>query len=122
MWNKNLFFALGFAALSITQYCFAQSAAPKNDASTAAMVQTCNKSGDIDAQNFCFGFGEGVYQSFLVDHANGSRPLICLPKSGDTREDILKAFLSWNKENPQFNQEPAAKTIIQFLKLHYSCK
>jgi len=38
---------------------FAQTDLPKNDASTAALVELCKNLNDADAQNFCFGFGEG---------------------------------------------------------------
>ena len=38
---------------------FAQTTVP-SDASTAAMVELCQDLKDQEAQNFCFGFGEGV--------------------------------------------------------------
>ncbi len=93
-----------------------------HDASTAAMVELCKARDDIDAQNFCFGFGEGVYQAYLASRPAGSKPSICLAANNHTREQILDDFLRWNQKNPQFNSEQAAKTLIRFFKQRYPCK
>jgi hypothetical protein len=92
------------------------------DASTAAMVELCKARDDIDAQNFCFGFGEGVYQTFLASRPAGSKSSICFAPSNHTREQVLEDFLKWNRQNPQFNPEQAAKTLIRFFKQRYPCK
>ena len=122
MWNKRIIFVFSLLAFLGSSVSFAQSVVPENDSSTGALVQVCSQLDDVDAQNFCFGFGEGVYQSYIADHPKASQRQFCLPKNGDTREEILKAFLAWNKANPKFNKEPAAKTIIQFFKAQYPCK
>ncbi len=93
-----------------------------HDASTAAMVELCKARNDIDAQNFCFGFGEGVYQAYLASRPAGSKPSICFVSSNHTREQVLEEFFKWNQQNPQFNQEQAAKTLIRFFKQRYPCK
>lgn len=93
-----------------------------HDASTAAMVELCKARNDIDAQNFCFGFGEGVYQAYLASRPAGSKPSICFASSNHTREQVLEDFLKWNQQNPQFNQEQAAKTLVRFFKQGYPCK
>lgn len=96
-------------------------AAP-SDASTAAMVELCQDLRDQDAQNFCFGFGEGVYQAYLASRNPNSKPTICFPHSASSREQILKDFLRWNQANPQYRQERAAKTLIRFFAQQYPCK
>ena len=93
-----------------------------HDASTAAMVELCKARNDIDAQNFCFGFGEGVYQAYLASRPAGAKPSICFASSNHTREQVLEDFLKWNQQNPQFNQEQAAKTLVRFFKQRYPCK
>ncbi|BEI40798.1 hypothetical protein PHIN9_07290 [Polynucleobacter sp. HIN9] len=93
-----------------------------HDASTAAMVELCKARNDIDAQNFCFGFGEGVYQAYLASRPAGAKPNICFGSSNHTREQVLEDFLKWNQQNPQFNQEQAAKTLVRFFKQRYPCK
>ena len=101
---------------------FAQSSLPKNDASTAALVELCKNLNDTDAQNFCFGFGEGVYQTYLANRNAKQKPSICFSSEASTREVILQEFLAWNQSNPQFNQERAAKTLVRFFEVRYPCK
>lgn len=101
---------------------FAQSDLPKNDSSTAALVELCKNLNDADAQNFCFGFGEGVYQTYLANRNSKQKPSICFSSETGTREVILQEFLTWNQNNPQFNRERAAKTLIRFFEAKYPCK
>ena len=101
---------------------FAQSDLPKNDASTAALVDLCKNLNDADAQNFCFGFGEGVYQTYLANRNSKQKPSICFSSEAGTREVILQEFLVWNQNNPQFHQERAAKTLVRFFEAMYPCK
>jgi hypothetical protein len=104
------------------QTVFAQANMPANDASTAALVELCKNQQDQDAQNFCFGFGEGIYQAYLANRSPNAKPAICFSQQGGTREMILQEFLKWNRANPQFNQERAAKTLIRFFIHSYPCK
>jgi hypothetical protein len=101
---------------------FAQTDLPKNDASTAELVELCKNLNDVDAQNFCFGFGEGVYQAYLANRNPKQKPRICFSSDAGTREVILEEFLTWNQSNPQFNQERAAKTLVRFFEARYPCK
>ena len=110
------------AALLLQVNVFAQTDLPKNDASTAALVELCKNFTDADAQNFCFGFGKGVYQAFLANRSSNPKPGICFSSEAGTREVILQEFLTWNQNNPQFNQVRAAKTLIRFFKAKYPCK
>lgn len=100
----------------------AQAADSIGDASTAALVSLCENQNDQDAQNFCFGFGEGVYQAFLLSRPRNAKVNICIADIKNSREMILREFLQWSKEHPQFNQEKAAKTLIRFLTHNYSCR
>ena len=106
----------------MNESAFAQKDFPVNDASTAALVSLCKNPDDQAGRNFCFGFGEGVYQSYLARQNPNKKPAICFPEQGDTREEILQRFLVWNKANPQFNQERAAKTLVRFFATSYPCK
>ena len=110
------------AVLLLQVNAFAQSDLPKNDASTAALVELCKNLNDADAQNFCFGFGEGVYQAYLVNRNSKQKMGICFSSEAGTREVILQEFLAWNQNNPQFNQERAAKTLVRFFEAKYPCK
>jgi hypothetical protein len=113
--------ALVFAATGvISTGAFAQTPLPNSDASTAAFVVLCQNRADVEAQNFCFGFGEGVYQSFVMQRSPGAKPTICVPK-GISRDTVLSEFLVWTQARPQYNGDYAAKTIIRFLSSRYPC-
>lgn len=104
----------------ISTAALAQTPLPNSDASTAAFVALCQNRADVDAQNFCFGFGEGVYQSFIMQRGPKAKPSICLPK-GVSRDAVLAEFLLWVQAHPQYNADYAAKTILRFLGNRYPC-
>ena len=113
--------ALLFVASSaIATSVLAQTPLPNSDASTAAFVALCQNRSDVEAQNFCFGFGEGVYQSFVMQRSPNAKPTICVPK-GMSRDTALSDFLVWMQTRPQYNGDYAAKTIIRFLSSRYPC-
>ncbi len=108
------------ASGAITTGVLAQTPLPNSDASTAAFVALCQNRADVEAQNFCFGFGEGVYQSFVMQRSPNTKPTICVPK-GMSRDTVLSEFLVWTQARPQYNGDYAAKTIIRFLSSRYPC-
>jgi hypothetical protein len=108
------------ASGAITTGVLAQTPLPNSDASTAAFVALCQNRADIEAQNFCFGFGEGVYQSFVMQRSPNTKSTICVPK-GMSRDAVLSDFLVWMQARPQYNGDYAAKTIIRFLSSRYPC-
>ncbi|MBU3601884.1 Rap1a/Tai family immunity protein [Polynucleobacter sp. AM-25C3] len=110
------------ATLLLQTNAFSQVNLPKNDSSTAALVELCKNLNDVDGQNFCFGFGEGVYQAYLAGQNPKRKSSICFSSETGTREAILQEFLIWNQSNPQFNQERAAKTLVRFFEAKYPCK
>ena len=113
--------ALFFAATgAISTGVLAQTPLPNSDASTAAFIALCQNRADVEAQNFCFGFGEGVYQSFVMQRSTNAKPTICVPK-GMSRDTVLSEFLVWTQARPQYNGDYAAKTIIRFLSSRYPC-
>lgn len=118
---KTTLFAVS-AALLFQSNAFSQANMPKNDTSTGALVALCKDFNDVDAQNFCFGFGEGVYQAYLANLNPAKNPAICFTSGSTTREMILQEFLAWNQANPQFNQERAAKSLVRFFQAKYPCK
>ena len=108
------------ASGAITTGVLAQTPLPNSDASTAAFVALCQNRADVEAQNFCFGFGEGVYQSFVMQRSPNAKPTICVP-NGMSRDTVLSEFLVWTQARPQYNGDYAAKTIIRFLSSRYPC-
>ncbi len=112
--------ALIVASGAIATGSLAQTPLPNSDASTAAFVALCQNRADVEAQNFCFGFGEGVYQSFMMQRSPNAKPTICVPK-GMSRDTVLSDFLVWTQARLQYNGDYAAKTIIRFLSSRYPC-
>jgi hypothetical protein len=108
------------ASSATTTSALAQTPLPNSDASTAAFVALCQNRADVEAQNFCFGFGEGVYQSFVMQRSPNTKSTICVPK-GMSRDAVLSDFLVWMQARPQYNGDYAAKTIIRFLSSRYPC-
>jgi hypothetical protein len=108
------------ASGAIATGALAQTPLPNSDASTATFVALCQNRADVEAQNFCFGFGEGVYQSFVMQRSPNAKPTICVPK-GMSRDTVLSDFLVWTQARPQYNGDYAAKTIIRFLSSRYPC-
>jgi hypothetical protein len=113
--------ALFFVASgAIATGVLAQTPLPNSDASTAAFVALCQNRADVEAQNFCFGFGEGVYQSFVMQRSPNAKSAVCIPK-GVSRDAVLSDLLVWTQARPQYNGDYAAKTIIRFLTSRYPC-
>ena len=111
---------LSLASSAIATSALAQTPLPNSDASTAAFVALCQNRADVEAQNFCFGFGEGVYQLFVMQRSTSAKSTICVPK-GMSRDAVLSEFLVWTQARPQYNGDYAAKTIIRFLSSRYPC-
>lgn len=99
------------------------SAAPKAQTSTEAFVQMCANKTDGAAQNFCNGFGQGVYETYLMTrHPKKARPFICMDGVTLTRQEHIDAFVKWTAANPKYNQLSAADTILRYLGETYPCK
>lgn len=99
-------------------------APPKAETSTEAFVKMCNNKTNVAEQNFCHGFGQGVYETYLITrHPKNAKPFVCI--AGDskaTRQEHLDQFNAWATKNPQYNQMSAADTILRYLGETYPCK
>jgi hypothetical protein len=94
---------------------------PTSGVTTEAMIELCKSRTDIEAQTFCYGFGEGVYQGYLLGRNTKEAPTICLPPQGVSRDAVLAEFIKWAMERPQYNQDKAAVTIMRFLPVRFPC-
>jgi len=96
---------------------------PKAATSTQELVAMCTKTTDVSAQNFCHGFSQGVYETYLVTrHPKRAPAFICADKSTLTRQDYINGFVKWSASNPKFNQLSAADTILRYLAETLPCK
>ncbi len=117
--------ALAVLAMLPAAQTFAQTTAiPRADISTEAMVQLCQDRGDVVAQTFCFGFGEGVYQGNLVNPDTKLAPKVCVPEGGIgvSREEVLAEFIKWAQSHPEYSKEYAATTVLRYLPIRFPCK
>lgn len=116
----------GCVALLGSSSVMAQSApkgAPVAQTSTAAFVNMCENKKDVAAQNFCHGFGQGTYETYLVSrHPKTAKPFICVGEPPMTRQEHIDAFVKWSGSHPQYNQMSAADTILRYLGETYPCK
>ena len=94
---------------------------PGSGMTTEAMIELCKSRTDIEAQTFCYGFGEGVYQGYLLGRNTKEAPTICLPPQGVSRDAVLAEFIKWAMERPQYSQDKAAVTIMRFLPARFPC-
>ncbi|MCC7227047.1 MAG: hypothetical protein IT507_10170 [Burkholderiaceae bacterium] len=109
-------------ALSWAGIAQAQDNLPRADVTTEAMVAMCRNRSDVEAQAFCFGFGEGVYQSYVVNRPPHATNRICVSKDPVSRRQVLEDFLKWTDANPHHDQDSAAATLLRFLYVQFSCK
>lgn len=95
---------------------------PQSDVSLGAMINLCQSRTDLEAQTFCYGFGEGVYQGSELVKDPKSPKTVCLPPGGVARDEVLAEFIRWAIANPQFHQEKAAASILRYLPIRFPCK
>ena len=96
---------------------------PKASTTTQQYVAMCQNKADAAAQNFCHGFGQGVYETYLITrHPKRAKPFVCIPQPGQSRQDAVDGFIGWSAKNPQFNDASAADTILRYLGETYPCK
>lgn len=96
---------------------------PKASTTTAQYVAMCQQRNDVAAQNFCHGFGQGVFETYLISrHPQKAAPFICAEGNGLTRQDHIDNFIKWSSANAKYAQMSAADTILRYLGDTYPCK
>jgi hypothetical protein len=74
------------------------------------------------AINFCHGFMLGAYHYHLAE-ARGPKgnKLVCPPDPRPSRSEVVKMFVQWTKERPQYWKEEAVETEFRFLIETWPC-
>ena len=120
---KFTFAAAGACVVLLSATAPAQAQVPRASTTTQEYVAMCAKTTDVSAQNFCHGFGQGVYETYLITrHPKKAPPFICGENSKSTRQDYINGFIKWSASNPKFNQMSAADTILRYLAETLPCK
>ena len=110
------------AVLALTSAASMAKDTPKASTTTQQYVAMCQNKTDSAAQNFCHGFGQGVYETYLITrHPKRAKPFVCIPEPGQSRQDMVNSFVTWTARHPQFNNASAADTILRYLGETYPC-
>lgn len=89
--------------------------------STQDMLAVCREKFEPLARNFCYGFGEGVYQLHKAQLGNTPDSSVCFKSGAQTRDQVLDDFVAWASARPDLASQPAAGTILLFLRQQYPC-
>jgi hypothetical protein len=74
------------------------------------------------AVNFCHGFMVGAFHYHLAQ-ARGPKgvKMVCIPDPRPARSEVIKTFVEWTKERPQYWKEEAVETEFRFLIENWPC-
>jgi uncharacterized caspase-like protein len=90
--------------------------------STKELVGVCTDQSSAQQQVYCDVYGQGVYDSYLVTrHPKNAHEFICVAQPAPTRHDVMNQFTDWVRQNPRFNNDPAADTLLRFLAFRFPC-
>jgi hypothetical protein len=97
--------------------------APAATTTTEKFVTMCANTADAAAQNFCHGYGQGVYETYLVTrHPKSAPSFVCAQNSTLTRQDHINNFKKCSATHPQIKQASASDTILRYLGETFPCK
>jgi hypothetical protein len=117
--NKSLL----LAGLTIFAASAAHAAAPSGVTLTGQYVAMCQNKTSVSDQNFCHGFGQGVYDSYVMSrHPKKAPHYVCPPSPGPKRDAAIDAFVVWANQNTQYADQSAADSIMRYLATTYPCK
>lgn len=120
---KKMIIVASAALLSLS--AFAAPAAkpePARVLSTTDIVNLCKTKDNPQAVGFCNGFGQGVYDAYLVTrHPQKAPSKICVKQPAPQRQQVLDEFIAWAGNNPQMNDKPAAEAALRFLAERFPC-
>ena len=114
---------LALLCMALASATVAAQPAPAAQTTTEKFVGLCANKADVAAQNFCNGFGQGVYETYLITrHAKTAPNFVCISPSTLTRQQHIDNFIKWSGTNPQYKQASAADTILRYLGETFPCK
>ena len=114
---------LALLCLTIASATTSAQQAPAATTTTEKFVGLCANTADTAAQNFCHGYGQGVYETYLVTrHPKSAPSFVCAQNSTLTRQDHINNFMKWSATHPQFKQASASDTILRYLGETFPCK
>lgn len=96
---------------------------PARAYSMAQMLELCKHKESAQVQGFCNGFGQGVYDTYLVMTHNQKTPpsRICVKQPAPQRQQVLDDYVAWADQHPQYKDMPAAEAALRFLEERFPC-
>lgn len=121
---KKTILMAGTALISVSAFAAAPVAqAPQRVTSTGEMVRLCKDKANAQLQAYCNGFGQGVYDSYLVTrHPKTAPSKICVKQPAPQRQQVLDEYVAWAEANPQTKDMPAAESALRFLAERFPCQ
>jgi hypothetical protein len=111
------------AGLTLVASSTAFAETPAGVTLTAPYVAMCANTSNVAEQNFCHGFGQGVYDTYLMTrHPKKAPGFVCFSAPGPKRDAVLNQFVTWANQNPQYANMPASDTLLRYLGTTYPCK
>ncbi len=90
--------------------------------STAEMVALCKDKANAPVQAYCNGFGQGVYDTYLVTrHPKFAQNKICVSQPAPQRQQVLDEYVTWAGNKPEIKDMPAAESALRFLTERFPC-
>lgn len=113
------------SAVAFSMSAFAAPAAQQQPArvlSLGDITNLCKNKDNPQAIGFCNGFGQGVYDAYLVTrHPKKAPSNICVKQPAPQRQQVLDDFLAWADKNAQYKDKPAAEAALRYLAERFPC-
>ena len=91
--------------------------------STLELASVCEDQSSPSPQVYCDVYGQGVYDGYLVTrHSRVAPDFICVMQPAPARRDVMNQFMDWVKKNPNYNNSPAADSLLRFLAVRFPCQ
>jgi hypothetical protein len=91
--------------------------------STLELAGVCGDQSSPSPQVYCDVYGQGVYDGYLVTrHSRAAPDFICVVQPAPSRRDVMNQFMDWVKQNPSYNNTPAADALLRFLAMRFPCQ
>jgi len=91
--------------------------------STLELAGVCGDQSSPSPQIYCDVYGQGVYDGYLVTrHSRAAPDFICVVQPAPARRDVMNQFMEWVKQNPNYNNSPAADALLRFLAVRFPCQ
>lgn len=117
--------------LAITMWPLCSEALTRDDflvRTTQDLVKLCTASENEPLYQagigFCHGYAVGAYHYYQSATTKGAeqKGFVCFPEPPPTREEAIKMFVAWAKEDQQSRNERPVDSMFRFLESKFPCR